>query len=250
MTIQTPSPGNAPGLSASRIDTAEVIKARIAQWCEWFDLDAPTLRIWRGQIYMTDSLADWLGTSGASFDWILSGDEKCMAAAYREKYAMESRVLNALKGFDDVEVAMLTAALKRATANDLPMDDVLAEFTTAVAARRAENGETAGATKPMKSVPNPQPGPAQEVSTPGERQELLNKLLPWLSDFCEAHDFYSRSGYTNVSRSLSMCTGSEPKTKKERAFLALMLAEINRRFPGNSYPEILRRTQPKTVRMN
>jgi hypothetical protein len=137
MTFHTPTPGNAPGLSASRIDTPDVIKARIAEWCAWFDLEPPHLKIRKGEIYLTDSLAGWLGTSGASYDWILCGDAKCMAVVYREKYAMESRVLNALKGFDDVEVAMLTAALERANTNGVSITDVLAEWQTAVDAHRA-----------------------------------------------------------------------------------------------------------------
>ena len=61
----------------------EAIKARIAQWCEWFDLTPPKLTVRRGAVYLTDDLHAWLVQAGASFDWILCGDMRIMATTYR-----------------------------------------------------------------------------------------------------------------------------------------------------------------------
>jgi hypothetical protein len=136
MTIQTPTPGNAPGLSASRIDTPDVIKARIAEWCAWFKLEPPKLKIRKGEMYLTDSLAGWLGTSGASYDWILCGDAKCMAVVYREKYQHEARLQKAVAALDDVEVGLLLDALRGPIAAGVPVEEAMAAFREAVDERR------------------------------------------------------------------------------------------------------------------
>ena len=77
-------------------------------------------------------------------------------------------------------------------------------------------------------------GPSlQEVQ---EVNEMFDKLLPWMVDFCAANDFYKRDGSENVSRAFSLCTGLEPRTRKERDFATKALAEVSRRWPGASYP--------------
>lgn len=63
--------------------TLAVVKYRITEWCEWFDIAPPKLKTRKGEVYLTDELHAWMMAAGASFDWIFRGDAKAMAAAYR-----------------------------------------------------------------------------------------------------------------------------------------------------------------------
>lgn len=64
------------------VDT-EATKARIAQWCEWFDLTPPKLMIRKGKIYLNAELHNWADASDISLDWLFMGDVKGLARAYR-----------------------------------------------------------------------------------------------------------------------------------------------------------------------
>lgn len=85
---------------------------RITQWCEWFDLEMPALRKSNGGILLTNELMDWMRMSGASFDWIFSGDAKGMAIAYREKHKGQENALKLFSGLDEIEQKILVQALE------------------------------------------------------------------------------------------------------------------------------------------
>ena len=73
------------------------------------------------------------------------------------------------------------------------------------------------------------------MTPPPDQMDLLEKLLPWLSDFCTANGFNRPDGLSNVSRAMTLAGGATPKTKKESTFLVALLTEIARRFPGAEY---------------
>lgn len=66
----------------------EAMRARISDYCDRFGVEPPQLRIRLGRIQMDTATLDWFETSGASLDWILSGDPLGMASTYRERYAL------------------------------------------------------------------------------------------------------------------------------------------------------------------
>jgi hypothetical protein len=64
----------------------EAIRARIADFCEWFDVEPVKLKVRNGAVYMVDELLAWCRDNGASLDWIICGEAKAMSRIYREKY--------------------------------------------------------------------------------------------------------------------------------------------------------------------
>ena len=70
------------------VDT-EATKARIAQWCEWFNLTPPKLRVRKGQIYLSPELINWADASDISLNWLFMGDVKGLASAYRAQLSIE-----------------------------------------------------------------------------------------------------------------------------------------------------------------
>lgn len=75
----------------ARGDTSpEAVRARIAEFCEWFGVEPVKLKVRKGNLYLTDDLLSWCRTHGASLDWIYAGDPKSMAATFRGKYARTS----------------------------------------------------------------------------------------------------------------------------------------------------------------
>lgn len=65
--------------------------------------------------------------------------------------------------------------------------------------------------------------------TPSQQQYIFESIVPWLGGFCADHGFFNRAGKTNVARALNLLGGHEPKTKAERAFIAALWAEVQRR---------------------
>lgn len=86
--------------------------------------------------------------------------------------------------------------------------------------------------------------------TPQEQNELMDKLLPWFTDFCAANDFFRKDGREFVSRGMSLCMGNAPRTRKERDFTVKALAEIARRWPGASYPALCIPPASNTAHLN
>lgn len=136
MTTNNPASGNVIALSKSRIGSADAIKARIAEWCEWFDLDMPSLRTRKGQILLTDPLADWLKSSGASYDWIFLGDAKGLAIGYRNEHTKAEPIVRLTAALDPVEQNMLLTALRLVGSGEVSIDDAMQTFRTAVEERR------------------------------------------------------------------------------------------------------------------
>lgn len=73
-------------------ESTEAIVARINQWCEWFDLTPPKGFIRKGKVYLNQTLIHWIAGAGASFDWIILGEVKAMALAYRSERETETRL--------------------------------------------------------------------------------------------------------------------------------------------------------------
>ena len=137
MTLQTPTCGQGEALSEPhRVDTAAT-KARIAQWCEWFALQPPKLKVRKGQIYLTPELTTWADAADISLDWLFMGDVRVMASAYRREREAERQSLALVRSFDAPEQRMLAAALKSVADGLVTNEDASAAFTAAVQERRA-----------------------------------------------------------------------------------------------------------------
>lgn len=76
--------------------TPEAIRARIAEFAEWFGCEPVKPKFRKGAILLTEELLAWVKTHGASLDWIYSGNPKSMAATFRRKYAVMEPSLRAL----------------------------------------------------------------------------------------------------------------------------------------------------------
>lgn len=101
-----------PQCPALPIGSVAEIRARISQFCEWFELEVPKTRSHRGDILMTDELFKWLTTSGASWDWIVSGDARAMATVARRIWLEQLEVIDAFRGASDLRRKQATAFLK------------------------------------------------------------------------------------------------------------------------------------------
>ncbi|MFN3824100.1 MAG: hypothetical protein ACK4RN_08990 [Pseudorhodobacter sp.] len=140
MTKHNPTPGSDTGIS-----DADLIRARIAEHCEWFDLTPPKLKVRKGSVYLTDELHDWMQESGASFDWMVCGEVKAMAAAYRISVSDQRRMIEATKGYDKTEREMLIVALRAVADNRMSVDDAMGAFREVFEERRAQMADKAEA---------------------------------------------------------------------------------------------------------
>ena len=70
----------------------EAVRARVAEFSEWFGVPTLKLTVRKGSVYVTDELVSWCNINGASIDWILLGEVRGMAATFREKYAVTPQV--------------------------------------------------------------------------------------------------------------------------------------------------------------
>jgi hypothetical protein len=114
------------------------LEHRISAWCEWFGLDELKLkRNRKGQVLLNDDLVAWLYASGTSFDWIVVGDARGMAAAFRKSERDLRQFEDVLKRFDDTEQQLLLDALKASQEDGIPMEEALEDWTKAVEAHRA-----------------------------------------------------------------------------------------------------------------
>ena len=98
---KNPASGNGPTMPDEM--SSEAVNARIAQFCAWFGAEPVKLRLRKGRVVMTDALLHWCEDEGASLDWILLGDGKCMAASFRRDYAFKARLNSAMERLDDTE---------------------------------------------------------------------------------------------------------------------------------------------------
>lgn len=74
----------------------DAIMARIAQFCDWFEIVPPKLTIRHGKIILTEQLLTWCRDSGASLDWIFAGEVRGMAQGWRTLHLLaHSEVVSA-----------------------------------------------------------------------------------------------------------------------------------------------------------
>lgn len=95
----------ASGISPAMLDAMkpEAVRARIAQFSEWFGVPPVKLSVRKGSVIMTDELLHWCENEGASIDWVFCGIAKGMAQTFRDRYADTARLTGALRKLDETE---------------------------------------------------------------------------------------------------------------------------------------------------
>lgn len=121
--------------------TVQDIRERIAEWCAWFDLAPPKLRVRKDSVYMNDELWQWLRNSGTSFDWVFCGDARSMAHIFRQRELETMKFNELLSGFDATEQDLMLEALKAHRSGKITFDEAIAKFQTDIAAYRADRSE-------------------------------------------------------------------------------------------------------------
>jgi hypothetical protein len=119
----------------------EAVRARMAEFCDWFGIAPIKIKVRAGSVYMTDELVQWCHDAGASIDWICLGEVRGMAAAFREKHAPspeDREVVKVLRNFDDVEQAKMLELLKAQNAGQMTFEAAMDCFKAFVAERRAK----------------------------------------------------------------------------------------------------------------
>lgn len=81
----------------------EAVRARIAQFSEWFGVPPVKLKVHKGSVIMNDDLLNWCSEHTASIDWICCGIAKGMAQTFRDRYADTARLTGALRKLDEAE---------------------------------------------------------------------------------------------------------------------------------------------------
>lgn len=66
------------------------IDLRIQHLCDWFGVLPPQLTREGNRILLSMEFLDWLKETGASIDWIVSGDVKPMAEAFRREKLLQN----------------------------------------------------------------------------------------------------------------------------------------------------------------
>ena len=66
--------------------SASATNARIALFCNITGNEPVMLTACRGEMHLTDELIDWCKTTGASLDWITSGNVSAMVRACRRQH--------------------------------------------------------------------------------------------------------------------------------------------------------------------
>ncbi len=109
MTMHNPASGNDLGMPEDW--SIEATRARLAAFCNHFEVPLPKLKVRSGKLYMTDDLQNWFKTAGASIDWICYGGVTGLAHAYRVKALQEQEIRSAIEGLDNEDTAMLKEML-------------------------------------------------------------------------------------------------------------------------------------------
>lgn len=124
--------------TVTRGDTSpEAVRARIAEFCEWFGVEPVKLKVRKGAIYFTDELMNWLQVSGASLDWIYAGEVKGMAATFREKYARthdQQSFLRTIAKFSAEDQGVILECLTAYNQGHMSFDEALAEMRRRIGA--------------------------------------------------------------------------------------------------------------------
>jgi len=122
-----------------RDDTSpDAVRARIAEFCEWFDVEPVKIKARKGMVYLTDDLMAWINANGASIDWIVYGRAKGMAATFRQKYARkpeEEEFLRLIGRFSTAEQEIILAGIRDFAAGRITIQELEARIA---AHRRGE----------------------------------------------------------------------------------------------------------------
>lgn len=110
-------------------------QARIAWFCQWFEVTPPTLAYddeEPDQLLLTDALLRWCRLEGVSLDWLFSGLVAGALAAHREKHRMtpdDIRLIDVFGQYSEDEQMILLEGIKR---GEEPGADFEAEVKTAM----------------------------------------------------------------------------------------------------------------------
>ena len=117
---------------------------RILALAEQFDIDPPELTYDEdGELLVKDEWIDWCRDAGASIDWIICGDPKSMTSVFRREMMKDREVLDAIKGLDTTELAILTEALSAIADDGADPETALATAKTRIDAYRQREPEAA-----------------------------------------------------------------------------------------------------------
>lgn len=118
-------------------ERAEAVKARIAQFCGWFDVEPPKLRIRKGEVYLTDEFIAWFRATGASIDWIVLGDVRPMAATVRKQHLEDEKILAPFRQLDEEEQKRFLVFVEEIR-DGRPFDEARADMDAWIAEHRAK----------------------------------------------------------------------------------------------------------------
>ncbi len=124
------------------LDTCE---ARCRAWAEWFGLEPAPIKKGRGKhaksVLMNDAFMQWVHASGASLDWIVIGDVRTLAVAFRRSALMEQRMVEAIKPLDPEQLDLLKATMLLMARREIAAEDVVEAFKAGQAELLARKGQ-------------------------------------------------------------------------------------------------------------
>lgn len=112
--------------------SADATKERVRQWCDWFDLPMPKVRVRNSSVYLTDELYAWMSDAGASYDWIFCGKMHEMACSYRKAALSERSFMKTVRHLDENESRILEVYMRSTLDGTATVDDAVAAMTQAI----------------------------------------------------------------------------------------------------------------------
>lgn len=125
-------------LYQASIDELLTIEHRIDAFCDWNDCEPPELSYEDGSLLLTDNIVDWCLEQSASIDWIICGDPKGMAAAFRKDCQEHKPLRRDLAKLDPEEMRAMTAGVKAYIEGIAPLDQALEAAKAALELVRAK----------------------------------------------------------------------------------------------------------------
>lgn len=116
-------------------------QGRAAAFAVWFDLAPAPLTFdpdEPDQVLWTDALQEWATNAGIDFNWLVIGDPKLMAKAYREQRRVERHLVKTLGRLDEDEARLFRAAVEAVGSRTIEPEEVMEVYQAAVASLRAE----------------------------------------------------------------------------------------------------------------
>ena len=112
-------------LEIARQNTA-AIKTRLAQFCAWFELTPPRLKVARTGVCRTDELAVWVQSVGISWDWLFLGDAHGMAQAFRRANSPVAEARKLVAAMTDEQLRLSQIAARAYVDGVVTFDDAMA----------------------------------------------------------------------------------------------------------------------------